>query len=92
MPQCLQCKSQRVATGTVVAPQGHGLVVFRPRGLRFLSITAFGGTELTGTGFACLDCGLVWSSTPPDRLDAFIKKHCDESQAFPPDGLPPIGE
>lgn len=78
MPQCLKCQSQRVAAGSVVAPHGNGLVVFRPQGLRFFSVTAFGGTELAETGHACLDCGLVWSSTPPDRLATFMEKHCEQ--------------
>ncbi|MDB6116284.1 MAG: hypothetical protein JWO08_65 [Verrucomicrobiaceae bacterium] len=62
----------------MVSPHGNGLVVFRPKGLRFFSLTAFGGTELAESGFACLDCGLVWGSTPPDRLVAFIEKHCEK--------------
>ena len=67
----------------IVTPHGNGLVVFRPQGLRFFSVSAFGGTELAVQASACLDCGLVWSSTPPERLATFIKKHCDESQALP---------
>ena len=79
MPQCLKCQSQRITAGSIVAPHG-GLVVFRPQGLRFFSFTALGGTDLAESGFACLDCGLVWSSTPPDRLAAFIEKHCEKAE------------
>ncbi len=53
------------------------MVVFRPKGLKFFAVTAFGGTELAVEAFACQDCGLVWTSTPPERLQAFIEKHCD---------------
>ena len=65
-----------------MTPTGTGLVVFRPAGLKFFAVTAYGGTEVAVNSFACLDCGLVWSSTPPDRLAAFIAKNCDP---MPPD-------
>lgn len=81
MPQCLKCQSQRVTSGSVVSPTGNGMVVFRPQGLKFFAVTAFGGTELAVEASACLDCGLVWSSTPPDRLQAFVEKHCDSGAA-----------
>ena len=76
MPECLKCHSQRVSSGSIVTPTGTGLVVFRPEGLKFFAVTAYGGTEIAVNGCACLDCGLVWSSTPPDRLTAFIEKNC----------------
>ena len=34
--------------------------------------------RLAKEGFACLDCGLVWSSTAPDELAAFIRKNCNQ--------------
>jgi len=77
MPQCLQCKSNRVAKGRVESYESHASAVFRPKGVRFRSFTLSGGTELSDEAYACLDCGLVWSSTQPDKLAAFIEKHCD---------------
>ena len=44
------------------------------------------GVDLsTDPSFACLDCGLVWSSLRPDELKEFISKHCaapDKQEAY----------
>jgi hypothetical protein len=77
MPECLQCKGQRVVRGAVENFESHAPAIFRPESLRALSFTLSGGTELTAEAHACLDCGLVWSSTAADKLSAFIHKHCD---------------
>jgi hypothetical protein len=82
MLTCLKCKSQRVTKG-MVAADAHSPAIFRPQGLRPLSFTFLGGTELSEEGFACLDCDLVWSSTPPDKLNKFMGKHCDEIPGTP---------
>jgi hypothetical protein len=79
MPHCLKCKSQRVTKGSIVNYESEQLAVFRPQGLRFLSFTLTQGPQLAEDGFACLDCGLVWSSTAPDKLASFIRKHCDQT-------------
>jgi len=79
MPQCLRCKSERVTKGSVVNYEDSRPAVFRPQGLRFLTIGQ--GPQLVEEGFACLDCGLVWSSTPPDKLATFIRKHCDQESS-----------
>jgi len=76
MPECLKCKSQRVAKGSIVNYEDPQQAVFRPQGLRFLTLGQ--GPRLEEEAFACLDCGLVWSSTPPDKLAAFIRKHCNQ--------------
>ena len=77
MPQCLQCKSRRVIPGSVVSADDGVPAAFRPPNLRFLAATLTQGPELVKQGYACLDCGLVWSSTSPDKLARFIRKHCD---------------
>ena len=77
MPQCLKCKSERVTKGSVVNSEDPRPAVFRPQGLRFL--TWGQGPQLADEGFACLDCGLVWSSTSPEKLATFIRKHCDQT-------------
>ncbi len=47
------------------------------------TLTLDGGTKLGRKGlFACLDCGLVWSSTQPDKLADFIQKHCNTPSAL----------
>ena len=83
MPQCLKCQSQQVTSGSIATPSGTGLVVFRPAGLKFFAVTAYGGTEIAVDAHACLDCGLVWSTTPPDRLTAFIAKNCTLPEQAP---------
>ena len=79
MLQCLQCKSQRVITGSVVSADNGVQAAFRPPNLRFLAVTLTQGPELAKKGYACLDCGLVWSSTSSAKLASFIQKHCDKS-------------
>jgi hypothetical protein len=83
MPQCLQCKGQRVTKGRVESDEGHAPAIFRPHGLRAFTFTLAGGTELSKEAYACLDCGLVWSSTTPAKLAAFIQKHCDQTPDTP---------
>ena len=78
IPQCLKCKSQNVTRGCVVDYESGQPALFRPRGLRFLALTLAPGSVLADEGFACLDCGLVWSSTEPAELARFIRKHCDK--------------
>ena len=79
MLQCLQCKSQRVITGSVVSADNGVRAAFRPPNLRFLAATLTQGPQLAKKGYACLDCGLVWSLTSPADLAAFINKHCDKT-------------
>ena len=79
MPQCLKCNSQNVTRGRVVGYNGGQAAVFRPQGLRFLSLTLTDGPQLADDGFACLDCGFLWSSTAPDELSTVIRKHCEKS-------------
>jgi hypothetical protein len=83
MPQCLNCRSQRVTKGIVGDSDGPKTpAVFLPQGFRFWSLVLSWSSSfyprLAKEGFACLDCGLVWSSTAPDKLAAFIHKHCDQ--------------
>ena len=78
MPECLKCKSQRVTKGRVENYENHQSAIFRPQGLRMFTFTLAGGTQLSDEAYSCLDCGLVWSSTAPQKLAAFIEKHCDQ--------------
>jgi hypothetical protein len=75
MPDCLQCNSQRVTKGCVENYESHQPAVFRPQGMRTFTLTLIGGTRLSEEAYACLDCGLIWSSTSPEKLAAFIRKH-----------------
>ena len=77
MQQCLKCKSQRVTRGRVVNYDSETSATFRPLGLRFLALTLKQGPELAEDAFSCLDCGLVGSAVSPEKLDRFIRKHCE---------------
>ncbi len=77
MAQCMRCKSERVTKGSVVNYDSRQAASFRPEGLRFFTLTLAQGPQLADEGYACLDCGLVWSSITPDELAAFIRRHCE---------------
>jgi len=74
MNECLSCHSVRVVSGKIAA--GRDPAVFQPDGLHSFAFTLSGGTRFTEQAFACLDCGLVWSSTSARELRVFIEKHC----------------
>jgi len=76
MNQCLQCKSTNVSTGKIVS--ARGVAVFQPSGMKFWAFSLLGGTRFSKEAFACLDCGLVWSSTSIQDLREFIAKHCEK--------------
>jgi hypothetical protein len=67
-----------VVEGKIVG-SGRG-VIFRPKSVRFLAFTLLGGVFLKRQSFACLDCGLVWTSVDVDDLDYFIEKHCKQPE------------
>jgi hypothetical protein len=69
--------------GSIVNYDCKMTAVFRPQGLRFLALTMSQGPQLAEEGFACLDCGLVWSQTSPDELSTFIRKHCEKPPDMP---------
>jgi predicted nucleic-acid-binding Zn-ribbon protein len=75
MKECLQCKSQNVASGKIYSA-GRFEPVFKPDNMKFWTLTTLGGTTFLDEAFACLDCGLIWSSTCPDELRGFIRVHC----------------
>ena len=76
MDQCPHCKSQRVASGKFTADRGT--VVFRPK-LRSFTFTLFGGVEPRDRqAHACLDCGFLWGQIDQAKLQAFMRRHCDE--------------
>jgi hypothetical protein len=78
MDECLKCKGNRVVKGRIENYENHGPAIFRPQELRTFALTITGGTQLVEEAFACLNCGLVWSSTPPEKLATFIQKNCKQ--------------
>jgi hypothetical protein len=74
--RCLNCHGPRVVAGRVVDNEGGATAVFQPDNLRMLASVLKSGTRLSEESFACLDCGLVWSSTRPEALAEFMQKHC----------------
>jgi len=76
MIQCLKCGSPAVARGRVAESGGGGSAIFRPEGLRHLTLTLTGGVSLAKEAWACLDCGLVWTTLAPAKLEKFLRRHC----------------
>ena len=78
MNDCLKCKSNRIAKGRIENFESAQPAIFRPGEQKTFALTITGGTQLEEEAFACLDCGLVWSSTSPEKLVAFIRKNCKQ--------------
>lgn len=74
MRSCPHCGSQRIITGRLL---GESRAVFRPDNLRFLALTITGGATLAKQSFACRDCGLVWNFADKNKLERFLRKHCE---------------
>jgi len=79
MPAGLKCGSEKVIQGRMVCSARMQRPVFRPKSLRFFSFLFSGGVLASDKSFACLDCGLIWSSAAPDELRTFVKKHCKQA-------------
>lgn len=77
MLHCLQCQSERVTKGNIIMPGRRFTPVFRPDGLRFFTLALSEGSSLSDRAHACLDCGLVWSTTDKAELASFMRKHCE---------------
>lgn len=78
MTECLKCKSQNVAAGRLVeADEGMGASIgFKPGVWKWYQFELTNGTPLKDEAFACLDCGLVWSSVAyPELLREMVKRH-----------------
>ena len=75
-PDCPRCGSQRIAPGRI---SGGWPVSFVPDEtgshlrLGFLFLSMAGALRLT-RGFACLDCGLLWTSVSTLDLQIIIEK------------------
>lgn len=78
MPACPKCGSEKLIEGRIRNPgKGWGWdSVFRPKTIRWFCISLDGGVVVDNESFACLDCGLIWSSASPEELRSFVKKHC----------------
>lgn len=74
MRSCPKCGGRRIVTGRLL---GDAAAVFRPDNLRFLALTITGGAALAKQSFACRDCGLVWNLADKNKLDRFLRKHCE---------------
>lgn len=84
MNECLKCKSGNVIAGRIGCSTRTGFsCVFKPTGdrkIRFLAWTVREGTDCNEEAFACLDCGLVWSSLSAQDLKEFITKNCQKPE------------
>jgi DNA-directed RNA polymerase subunit RPC12/RpoP len=75
--QCLKCKSGNVFAGKLGRPIsiGWGTAIFKPAiKVPFLAPILGAGPTCDDEAFACLDCGLVWSSLSAQDLNNFIAK------------------
>ncbi len=78
--QCLKCSSNRIARGRIIGDHRLSVlpVVFDPAGRQSFTFT-LGGTRLTAKALACLDCGLAWNSTSPEKLRKYVQRYCDQT-------------
>ncbi len=78
--QCLKCGSNQIARGKIIEDRHRSVlpVVFAPVGRRAFTLT-LGGTRLTGEALACLDCGLAWDATSPEKLRRYVQRYCDKT-------------
>lgn len=83
MEKCFRCGSPEIARGKIGRSSEEWFpdIIFKPVGLRFLSLALTGGTKLGEESFACLDCGLVCSLTNPLELKEFIAKNCNKQKS-----------
>lgn len=77
MTKCLQCQSERVTKGKLVEPRNGAPAQFRPECLRSRALTLNQGPDIQPEAHACLDCGLVWSTTDKAELASFMRKHSE---------------
>jgi DNA-directed RNA polymerase subunit RPC12/RpoP len=75
--KCPACNNERVIKGRYLDQIGGGLSqVFRPGGLKLLTLIGSDLRVSNGDRFyACLDCGLLWSSIDNRKLVRIIEKH-----------------
>jgi len=74
---CLKCKSGHVFAGKIGRPTaiGWGTAIFKPDiSVPFLAPSLGPGPTCDEETFACLDCGLVWSSLIAEDLKNFLTK------------------
>ena len=57
--------------------------VFRPNGLRWFLWCLSGGVALKGKAFGCLECGLIWTAVPPQKLNSFVQRKCEPGSGGP---------
>jgi hypothetical protein len=79
MSACLKCGSEKVIQGRLRGSSKSWPAVFRPKSMRWFNLSLYGGVFTDGKSFACLDCGLVWTSAAPHELRMFVKNHCKET-------------
>jgi hypothetical protein len=78
MIKCPKCNGTEIVKGKITRSSDEFFsdIIFRPNGLRFLTITLKYGTPLRPESYGCLGCGAIWSQTDPKALKDFISKHC----------------
>lgn len=75
MPACLKCGSEKVIEGRLCNSGETWTAVFRPTSTPIFDFSLYGGVFVDSKSFACVDCGLIWSSASPEELRTFVEKH-----------------
>jgi len=71
---CPNCGNVRINFGELTETP-----IFKPGSLRSFSLSIHGGVPVgTSRFWACLDCGHLWSTIPPEKLQKFILDSCSE--------------
>lgn len=70
-----------MAQGEVTSSDSRVPGLFRPEGIRFLAVCLTVGVSVRKEAWACLDCGLVWTTLAPAKLEKFLRRHCDSLAA-----------
>jgi hypothetical protein len=73
---CPRCGAEPTTGGFIPVSRGSGPVCFIPEGCR-KTWWSMGVRFHESPFFACLACGLVWSSLQPDELRAHVETHGD---------------
>lgn len=71
---CPGCKSKKVVLGKLFnVISGIPPFYFRPKGLKLITVND-ADVRIDSKGFAaCVDCGLVWSTVSPQKLQNIVE-------------------
>lgn len=72
--QCPHCKGEQIVHGRLLPQAGiSGGIVFRPRKRKWWSFI-LPDAKVSGTGYACIECGLLWTNIGAGRLKMLMRR------------------